>query len=307
MNIDVSVFSKDQAGILLHLITRAFQSIPIGARPQETVESILHFNGVDNPAGPSICATAYERNTPIGIVTAMPMRFSSMTGYQVGGFFVDESHQGQGIGKQLLLEITSTLRKNSSSFVYTFPNSRSIGVFYKLGYVLSEKIPTYIIPNYMFSSKTTIPRTAINYSLLRPELFKGQTSNGIIKDELFFNWRYCNSFNKENYKFVLKKINDKILSICVLRKHKFKGVNFNVLVDIFATTKPEFTNAIFECRKLGKPLYINAKIPRSYLPLLTLQVPDRFNPRPLHLLIYPNDLNTDLRYRGIMTGDWFGF
>ena len=303
MNIEISQFSPDKADILLDLTKRAFKSISVDSSPKETIESIRRFNGKANPAGLSICATAYAESQCIGNVTAIPIRFPAKTGYQIGGFFVDQKYQGRGLGEKLLLEITCALREKKDSFIYTLVKSRPIGVFYKLGYRFVSRIPTYILP---WKKRNNILE-AIEPNKISIENLKGFGSGGVVRDQSFFNWRYCGPGFENRYKFLVGKSENKIEFVVITSNHSFKGITFNIIVDILASSPVTFRKAISACQKLGKMVYINTNAPRDYLPFVKVLIPERFNPRSVYLLVYPGDFNLGTISQGIITGDWFGF
>ena len=303
MKIEVSQFSSENADILFGLSNSAFKSISVDFRPKESIEFIRHLNGKANPAGLSICAVAFEESQCVGNVTAIPIRFLGKTGYQIGGFFVDQKYQGRGLGKKLLLEITYALREKKDTFIYTFPNARSIGIFYKLGYRLISRIPTYIFP----WKKGNNILEAIEPKEISIENLEGFGKGGIIRDQSFFNWRYCGPGSENRYKFLIGKVENKLDFVVITSKHNFKRITFTIIVDILASSTITFLKAINAAQKLGKMVYMNTNAPHEYLPFARVPIPERFNQRSVYLLVYPGDFNSGSISQGIITGDWFGF
>ena len=303
MNIKVSQFSPDYAEILIDLTNRAFKAFSKGVSPKDTVEFIRHLNGDSNPAGPAWCAMALEDDQCIGNVTAIPMRFIGKRGYQIGGFFVDQKHQRKGIGKDLLFEITSELNKKPNAFIYTFPNLRSIEIFYRMGYKFVAKIPTYILPWKRGTSDLEI-KSPSEKLIEKVKVFH---SGGIIRDTKFFEWRYCGPGADTRYKFITGRSNASIDFVAVITNHQFNKIPFIVLVDILASSPKYFQAAFRAAQGQGKLTYVNTNIPKRYLPFFRVSIPDRVNPRPVNLLVYPGDFDGRKISEGIITGDWLGF
>ena len=303
MDIKVIPFSTDFAEDYVDLTKRAFTAVSNSESPTDTVEYTKHLNGDTNPAGPSWCAIAMEGSQCVGSVMALPMSFPGKIGYQIGGFFVDKNHQGKGLGTKLLTELTSTLKNKPDSFIYTFPNSRSIDVFYKIGYKSMERVPTYILPWKMGLMKLEIASP----SEVSFEKMNCVDTSGLIRDIKFIHWRYCGPGTDARYKFLIKRTNEHIDFVLVITNHKFRNIQFTVIVDIITSSPHFYPVAIRAAQCLRKFTYINTNIPNSYLPFIKVSIPEKVNPRPVFLLAYPSsNIDTGIA-QWIMTGDWFGF
>ena len=132
-------------------------------------------------------------------------------------------------------------------------------------------------------------------------------SGGIIRDRQFFEWRYCGPGADTRYKFLIGRSNESIDFVAVITNHQFNKIPFTVLVDILASSPKYFRSAFRAAQGQGKLTYVNINVPKSWLPCVRARIPDRMNPRPVNLLVYPGTFDVRKSCEGIITGDWLGF
>jgi len=106
-------------------------------------------HGAKNPAGRAWIAVAREDDRAVGSAAALPARFARkdgriLIGWQVGTFVVDAAQQRKGIGTALLAALSGALKDRPDSFLYSYPNRRSIPVFERHGYSRKGRTPTRI-------------------------------------------------------------------------------------------------------------------------------------------------------------------
>jgi GNAT superfamily N-acetyltransferase len=342
VKIEISVFDPSYAPAMARVAQRAFAEIPEQAQPSLTADFVAHILGVSNPAGSSRVALAYEEGEVLGSVAAIPTRFRRqdgrvVTGNQVGFFFVDHRAQGRGFGAALLAELTATIRDDADSFIYTFPNPRSIGLFDNYGYERVASIPTYVYP--------TTPRAILARMTAKKVLrerggrvwefesldagaaersaheFPAEPARdvGLIRDGAYFAWRYCGTDADKRYRFVLCRAEEEHeWFLLVLAHHRFSGIRFAIVADVLSADLPyAYGRAVQAARLMGDSafVYANTNLKRipgaraSALPI-GVPIPCTANPRPVELLAFgragalPRE---ELAAGAVMTADWMGF
>lgn len=342
VNIDVSIFDPSMAPALAGLAQRAFSAVSEGAQPALQPTFAAHLLGSSNPAGQTLAAWARKGEELLGSLVGLPVRYrcsngSVVTGYQIGFYFVDQCAQGQGIGSGLLTALTAALTQNQDSFIYTFPNSRSIGRFYKHGFEQVGSIPTYIYPSCASSflpwkNRTTIscvvegsactcsyvdPSTA--HQLVRENCLEVSGCAGFIRDAAYFAWRYGSEDAGQRYRFAVCQARDgDIRFLLVLSRHCFSGIPFTIAVDLFSKDIfGTYTPAIRAARGLGSNPFVYAntnlglfRADHSFGLPFGIRVPHALNPRPVELLYYPAGAlitREELHSGVVLTADWLGF
>ena len=149
-NIQVAEFAASHSEQIAQITAAAYANIPESQRPVAAdVVAIAKLLGDENPAGRSIVAIAFIDNEPVGCCVGIANRYRTvmgtvLTAYHIGFFFVSAKSQGKGVGRLLLDALTRYLIPIPNSFIYSFPNARSIPVFRKLGYSSVSRLPTWI-------------------------------------------------------------------------------------------------------------------------------------------------------------------
>jgi predicted N-acetyltransferase YhbS len=332
LNVEVSLFEDRHAEAQLDLVRSAFSIVPEGARPKESVDTLRHMHGEANPAGRAWMAFARFDGRLVGSVAAVPYRFRrrdgvGVTGWQIGTFAVDASAQRQGVGRALLDGITADLERLPESFVYTYPNQRSIAVFDRHGYQRLGSVPTRIHPPW--------PGSASGWALRRietrevpAELAQVAPADppppGFVRDASYFRWRFCGPSAEERYRFVAcRGPSGREGFVVALASHRFLGLRFGVLADACPDVLDRHYGIALraagaEARRAGAwLLYVNSNVRRlgggrarpARVPW-SVPVPDSRNPRPIELLYHPRGAAVgpeELAGSLAMTADWGGF
>jgi predicted N-acetyltransferase YhbS len=333
VKLEIADADPAHAAIVEDLARRAFAGVRRGARPDQGAGFIAHLLGPSNPAGVARVALAHDAGAggrALGSLVAIPARFRRrdgrvVTGYQVGYFFVDHRGQGQGVGTALLAGLTAALRSEPDSFVYTFPNPRSIGHFDRFGYERVASIPTYLYPPAPVARgdvrdaagrEWTIESVgaaaaarvaATDVAPLPPE-------PGFTRDVEHFAWRYCGPESGARYRFAVCRARDGgEVFVAVLARHRLLGAPFTVLVDVLsADLACHYVAAVRVAgRARGRaPVYANTNLARAARRPPGLPVPRLVNPRPVELLKLPGEggvSRAELAGSVVITGDWLGF
>jgi predicted N-acetyltransferase YhbS len=346
VKIEISDFRAIHAPLVERLARRAFHDVAEGARPDQEPEFISHILGPSNPGGSSRLALARDESGVLGCLAAIPFRFrrveaAEAIGYQIGYYFVDHDAQGRGVGSALLAGLTEDLRGNPSSFVYTFPNPRSIGRFDRLGYRRVGEIPTMLYPAF---SKLRRKRSAIHdaagntwqFELIDAEAAARiaesdfSTTHEIVgfrRDSASFVWRTCGPGADSRYRFALCRMlraggktpgEYETCFIVVLAEHRMSGVPFTIVVDVLSMDLASHYDAVIRVAGIlgHSPLvYANSnlhKLPssRSRTYPFGISVPNFVNPRPVELLMLFEEgcvHTSELMESLFLTADWMGF
>ena len=170
-----------------------------------------------NPAGHSFLTIIEFDGAWIGAVSAiatdiiLPDRTITKA-YQIGDFMVDPIQQGRGLGGLLLRELTTYLSQVRQP-VYTFPNTRSIGVFLKQAYKEIRSIPLFAYPLLPAATARRLglwPKarvreiTIIEAGRVADELLDALDGRGsIAKSGPYLHWRYAQMRDQGDYVFSL--------------------------------------------------------------------------------------------------------
>ncbi|HEX5041523.1 MAG TPA: GNAT family N-acetyltransferase [Candidatus Polarisedimenticolaceae bacterium] len=310
LQVEVVEFAQEHASQIAAITRSAYANIAEAQRPVDlSVETISTWLGPGNPAGRSTVAIATVGDRPAGCCVGMANRFRTsagrvVTAHHIGFFFVSADAQGQGVGRAMLEQLTAHLSGIPGSFVYSFPNARSIPLFRKLGYASVLRLPTTIVPKRILpgAAGSEIPGADRSRSIID---YHGP---GFLRNGEVFAWRYG---VPGRYRLVEIE-SGQGACLAVLASHRFAGVRFTVLVDIFSANIPEDVHAVLQAvravRDGARLCYLTTNLLRGLLPLRA-SVPDALNPRPVELVLWPNALVThdDLRAVPYFTGDWLGF
>lgn len=281
-----------------------------------------------NPAGNSILTIIEEGGVWIGAISAIATDIalpdgSAVTAYQIGDFMVDPKQQGRGLGGKLLRELTRFLVENGLR-VYTFPNTRSVGVFLKQSYVEIRSIPMVVYPllpaaaarGLTLGGKIMVRDVSIDVAgKIADELLASSSMRGIIaKSGDYLAWRYSRMRDSRDYCFsIVERADRDAPSLVVWSPFRYHRVTIQVVVDVISD--PRYPPPL--CEVAGKGMRRGALLglnnvesgPGWSLPAFSIRVPRKYDPRPARLLVPPNDpasarLFSDCRFT---TGDWMGF
>jgi GNAT superfamily N-acetyltransferase len=281
-----------------------------------------------NPAGQSAITVIDDDQRWIGAVSAIPTLVRSADGatataYQIGDFMVDPDYQGRGIGGKLLGGLTRFLA-NQGVLVYTFPNSRSIGLFLRQRYLEVRSIPAILYPTLLAAASAggskAVRRKAVDVSLddacrAADELLaRRSTAGAIAKSESYLRWRYGLMRNQDDYRFsICEDAVSGASTLLVWTVFTFKQMRVQVVTDaVHVEAMPALLRNVAQSGLRAGALFGLAHVEtslRSKLPPLALAILRRLDPRPASLLVPPNDppsaaLVSECRF---VTGDWMGF
>lgn len=330
-SVETRPFEARDAALYVELGTRAFASVPRGQRQRDTAERVAHLHGAANPAGRAIVAVARLEGRAVGFASGLPARYLgrdgvARVGWQVGCFVVDPGVQRQGVGRELVDALTRVLAARTGEFVYTFPNPRSSPVFERRGYVRCASAPTRIVlarrrrsagaSGIRLGDGSTARaldadaarNTVSALSVPAPE--RGQ----FVRDAAWFAWRFLDPSVAPAYRFARIEHARHGELVVAIAAHAYRGLAFSVLADALpALTAATLPAAVQTAAAVGasRLVYLTTNLPAvgGGLTALGTRVPERFDPRPVHLLALPGG-PVDARELGasaIQTADWMGF
>lgn len=277
-----------------------------------------------NPEGKALLSVASLKGRWVGSIAAVPTRCGKINSdtelfFQIGDFMVDPVVQGQGVGSRILKELTAVL-KDRNCLTYTFPNTRSVGLFLKQGYRRVREIPTRI---FLPQLEAIIQRSESNLTAISLSDAVGacdelalvqKRHNVIIKDGEYIRWRYSEIRDAKDYQFFLLRSNDnQLLGLIVCTVYRFSGLRFLVALDLIVKEDSSLRSVFSKNISSGSPFQLGFSTIDRAFPKARLRaafpVPARLNPRPVVLLTLPEcapsfELASSCRY---VTADWLGF
>lgn len=344
----IGPFRPEHAEVYLELQRSAYSHAPAHTRPRDSSAFLKHVQGAASPGGVTRIATAHLNDRCVGSLAAMPVRFRTASGgivigYRIDYWVVDPAHQGKGIGRRLLEELTESLASEESAFVYSLPGQRSFDAFKSLGYVPVTSVPTFLYATGYPLRRIRKDRISapildrengaweaefMNLEQVR-DLFRDRRGKeedleiGFVRDPAFFSWRYLEPDPLRNYRYVVCRREKKEgFLVAVLAQHRLRGLGFTILVDWYSNPPSQgFPVAIQAAR-------LEARRAKNFLVYTTtnaarlsrnppvrgapfgFSVPSRFNPRIVELVLYSKSRaikKEDLAKSLVTTGDWMGF
>ncbi|MCA9759500.1 MAG: GNAT family N-acetyltransferase [Candidatus Eisenbacteria bacterium] len=281
----------------------------------------------ENPAGPAVLAVATEGAQWQGAIAGIPTLLDDVDGtvtraYQIGDFMVHPEAQGKGLGRKLLDALSRELKAMEDP-VYTFPNRRSIGLFFRLGYTEVRRLDLLGYSTHLLRSLSG--RRARHIETDRLSLSEacefadtlGKASGsaqrrGRHKDGGFIDWRYARVRTATDYRFL--GIRDRERdggAILVWTPFKYRGVTVQVIVDSVSWSGETSLVGIAAADAVREGVAAGiCNLDRGQRrPVGAVTVPKRLDPRPGRLLVPGEDpVSMSLAQQATFTtGDWMGF
>lgn len=240
---------------------------------------------------------------------------------------VSEAARGKGVFRKLADYATAQLLQSDVSFIYTFPNKKSIHTFIKYnGYRKIETFCTYVLPvssATILASKMSfaglhklvggffdllyalrIPKSKKGYSFFCEEKmnvemvgvfeqFNRNFKNKLTRDFNYLTWRFEQKPHGKTYFFTAVKDN-KTVAVLVVSVEDLLGSKAAVILDFASISTEAFAQLIVHLRKHSAK-YFTEKIGLFYTSVSAsnskffqtsgfVKIPERLNPRALHLL-----------------------
>ncbi len=240
---------------------------------------------------------------------------------------VSEAARGKGVFRKLADYATVQLLQSDVSFIYTFPNKKSIHTFIKYnGYRKIETFCTYVLPvstATILASKMSfaglhklvggffdllyalrIPKSKKGYSFFCEEKmnvemvgvfeqFNRNFKNKLTRDFNYLTWRFEQKPHGKTYFFTAVKDN-KTVAVLVVSVEDLLGSRAAVILDFASISTEAFAQLIVHLRKHSAK-YFTEKIGLFYTSISAsnskffqtsgfVKIPERLNPRALHLL-----------------------
>lgn len=294
------------------------QHIRAGTGKQVKAEQHRHQYAF-NPFGRSFVTVARTGDRWVGAISAIPTRLIRgsivQEAFQIGDFMVDAEKQGQGIGFRILKDLTRCLA-GSGRPVYTFPNSRSIGLFLKQGYRELRRLPSTlfaIVPGVQFLKRDAhaedVPLGDAAALADKLALTDSQPMC-LLKDGAYLRWRYAGIRDPSAYRFtVMTPQSGTDEQLLVSTRYRFKGMPFLVLLDVIPRKRHESIGLTHLQGGLSLGFGHRERDLADFRPRVRMDVPGRFDPRPMRLLVPPNDEGSAELFSAcyFTTGDSMGF
>ena len=307
------------------------------ARLSPATQANLYEN---NPAGAAVLAKARKEDEWVGALSAIPFRVqldqkTLVTAYQLSDALVSPRYQRQGILTRLVETLTRELDFPSPSIIYTFPNLRSGDAFLHNGYRRARVLPTrFYFPApaaliYRLDPEDKTYRRFKHPVARYREVGLDEASELIssletplphlIRDQAYLKWRYFQPAGEDRFRLLaIEPLPSGAPLIAVVTCHRYGRRKYSIFLELLPETgkdNPPWLAGLL--RKLGRQqgcglLYSNEKIGgRMLSPAWGAPLPNRLNPRPVELLIYPQPGNHDLEeiflQTRFTTADWLGF
>ncbi|MDP8236101.1 MAG: GNAT family N-acetyltransferase [Candidatus Erginobacter occultus] len=294
----------------------------------------------NNPGGSAFIGVARDGDIWAGSLAAIPFRIQLgekkvITAYQISDAIVSPRYQRRSIMSSLVGILTEKLGSLPASVIYTFPNLRSRNAFIKNGYLSRNVLPTrfyFPSPTYccfrLNSHKQSYRR--FNRPIARyreighdeaAELTTGRDTvlPRLVRDGEYLKWRYFQPTAEDRFRlWAIEPAASPKPLVAITTCHRYSKGKFTVFLELLPQTgkdNPRWLAGMLTA--LGRRngcgiLYSNEKIGGGLLsPTWELPLPDRFNPRPIELLIYPQPGNGELEKAFLSTqfttADWLGF
>ncbi len=196
----------------------------------------------ENPSGVSILAVARADSRWVGAVSAIPTKLRASggalhTAYQIGDFMVDPDWQRKGVGTRMLAALTEALL-GQSKLVYTFPNPRSIGVFFRHHYEelrhVAGRIMVPLVESCRACSSESCEQVSLTQAMEIADTLTQQEQHllTILKNGDYFQWRYGKMRDSNRYDYWACQSDDGGCDgLLVSMVHRFRGMRFSVLLD----------------------------------------------------------------------------
>jgi Acetyltransferase (GNAT) domain len=306
--------------------------------PRETFDNLY----IGNPFGEACFAAARDQDILIGSLAAIPFSVAiddnhTFTAYQISVAMISPQYRRQGIFRRIIHLLTEHLEEKLNSFIFTFPNKRSLPGFIKDGYMRSSTIPTRLYfpsPFWNLSSyysngafiirpgkrkfhcrKISLEsarKKLINYTPAFPHLIKGGD---------YLKWRYFQPSDSDHFHFhhLTGHSGDENI-LLISTEHRYGKRVFTVLLEVFNLLRPGeepyFLPGLLMklTPRRGLPLlYTNESHLKTsiFSPTWSISLPDFVNPRPIDLLIRSlpksEKLENYFLQLDFATADWLGF
>lgn len=227
----------------------------------------------------------------LGSLNGEPKKFAMVQ--DVG---VSEAARGKGVFRKLADYATTQLQQSDVSFIYTFPNKKSIHTFIKYnGYRKIETLSTFVLPiatSTILSSKVSfaglhkllgsifdllyapwIPKTKQGYSFqceekMSPQMvsvfeqFNRNFKNKLTRDVNYLTWRFEKKPHGKTYFFTASKNNEKV-AVLVISVEDLLGSKAAVILDFAGVSAEAFAQLIVHVRK-HSTTYFSEKIGLFY-------------------------------------------
>ncbi len=311
-----------------------------GAQARIPLETFVNLYE-NNPAGPAFLALAQRDEEWAGAVSAIPFRIkekdnSGFLAYQISDIMVSPAYRNQGIFSRLLAALTEYLSRIPRTVIFVFPNRRSRPGSRECGYRAAKILPTrFYFPGPAAGVYRIDYARKTYYRFRRPvarfrEVDLRQAGeiieNGdlilprLVRDRSYLEWRYCRPGNQDRFQFLaIDDIATGETSLAITTQHRYGKRNFSVLLELLPQINEKnrahqigLLLGIGRSRGAGL-LFSNEKFPGGGLfsPAWGISLPERFNPRPIELLVYPKPDNREWEEAFLnarfTTADWLGF
>ena len=259
-----------------------------------------------NPSGASVVTVASQGERWLGLVAGLATDVVLPDGrteraFQIGDFMVDQAVQRQGIGGRLLEGLLAFLRTQGYA-VYTFPNRRSVEVFLRQGFEEIRSLqPLLFAPlpgrwaRRRLAARGLRARglTLEQASRLADELAnQPRATPEIRKNSRYLRWRYAEMRDSAEFHFLGIETDDGTAAgLVVSTSYRFRGIPFGVVVDVLGGDG--FREPLHCGVGLGAGGWVGfSTVERDSdwpAPPLAIELPARFQPRPVRLLVPPGD------------------
>ncbi len=294
----------------------------------------------NNPAGEPFLAVARDKEKWAGTLSAIPFRVridreSAITAYQLSDAIVSPAYRRQGVLTRLVEILTRELASLPRNVIYTFPNLRSRESFIRNNYCRVRVLPTrFYFPSPAAAAYRLDPGSRTYRRFQRPVARYREVDHDraaaiaagrdtvlprLVRDRKYLEWRYFQPEGEESFRlWEIELIPSGKTLAAVTACHRYGRGKYTIFLELLPQTgednPPWLAGLLLQLgRRRGCGLlYANEKIGGGlFSPAWGAPLPNRFNPRPVELLIYPRPGNSELEkiflQTRFTTADWLGF
>ncbi len=294
----------------------------------------------NNPAGESLLAVARDGTKWAGALSAIPFRVRMndseiITAYQLSDAVVSPAYRRRSVLTRLVERLTRELDALPRTVIFTFPNRRSRTAFIRNGFRRVRALPTrFYIPSPAGLAFRLDPKEKTYRKFNRPvarcrevghdeaaELTAGRDTllPRLVRDRGYLGWRYFQTAGENRFRLLaIESLPSGESLIAAVTCHRYGRGKYTIFLELLPQTEednPRWLSGLL--LTLGHQggcglLYANERIgSRPLSPAWGAPLPERFNPRPVELLIRPRKGNEELEKKFLdvkfTTADWLGF
>lgn len=294
----------------------------------------------NNPAGAAFLAVARDGKKWAGTLAAIPFRVriapdETITAYQLSDAVVSPAYRRRSVLTRLVELLTRELNALPRTVTFTFPNRRSRTAFTRNGFRRIRTLPTrFYFPSpagmaFHLDAEKKIYRK-FNRPVARCREVGHAEAAGLtagrdtilprlVRDRGYLEWRYFQPPGEERFRLLaIERVKTGETQVAALACHRYRRGKYTIFLELLPQAEEDnprwLSGLLLTMGRRGGCglLYANERIGGGLLgPAWGAPLPERFNPRPVEMLIHPRPGNEELEKQFLKvkftTADWLGF